>query len=161
MSLSNALSVAPLPHVYRSRDSILVDTANEYQLVHEPRAGVVLFRYEGWTSIAHWDPAREMMEASIARAGSIAIITNGLECTGYEPEVREAWSAWCSAYRKHIRMQHFLARSSLLRMGVQTMSMSSRTAVKLYREPHELEAAVLADCPDVDLAPIQARRKSR
>jgi hypothetical protein len=157
MEMEGTTRPHPTPRIVQQGKRIIAESEEEYTLAYEVRPGVVAFHFEGWTTSAHIEPLQKLLSASIARAGSIVIITNGDGCNGCDLEVRNYWTEWTGKHRHLLKAQHYYTPSPMMRMGLQMMGMQSGAPIVLYKTLGEFEEVVATEYPEIDLATLRRR----
>ena len=111
--------------------------------LHTPGPKLVVSVAKGHLEECHILPYMQRVNELIARDGSVTILHDWYEMTGYDTRVRVDWTRWSQERVKQIESTHILVRSRVVAMGVRTAALAlSLVGARLssYTERDQFEA---------------------
>jgi hypothetical protein len=112
--------------------------------IRHPAPGVVLFIEKGFLSSEFADYILQHSDRALREADKVHLFVDGYELDSYDPEIRNAGSAWLKKNATRVVTQHMLVRSRLTKMGLSVVSLALGGLIKGHHERLAFEADLAA-----------------
>jgi hypothetical protein len=99
---------------------------------------------EGFLSSESADHILQHSDRALREADKVHLFVDGYELDSYDPEIRNAGSAWLKKNATRVVAQHMLVRSRLTKMGLSVVSLALGGLIKGHHERLTFEADLAA-----------------
>jgi hypothetical protein len=108
--------------------------------VSHPAAGVLVFVEVGSLDIRFVEPIILHSNLALEQAPAIEVFVDAYDLVGYDPEVRNAASAWLRRNAARVLAQHMLVRSRFTKMGLAVVSLAFGGLIHGHHERTSFDA---------------------
>lgn len=112
--------------------------------IRHPGPGVVLFIEKGFLVADFAAHIRTHSERALEQSAAITLFVDGFDLDGYDPEIRNAGSAFLKEHGPKVVAQHMLVRSRLAKMGLSVVSLMFGGLIKGHHERNSFDGELAA-----------------
>ncbi len=109
-------------------------------VIKHPAPGVVVFVEKGFLVAPFAEHIGRHSDTALQEADKIQLFVDAYELDGYDPEIRNAGSAFLKQHPDRVAAQHMLVRSRLTKMGLSVVSLMFGGLIKGHHERISFDA---------------------
>jgi hypothetical protein len=104
----------------------------------------LLARFHGHGDARFADPLMRAGNALIAKSGQLELFFDADDISGYDSELRTAWTSWFIRQRSKMTRIHFVSRSKVASMGAAVVNLALLGLIEIHPDLRAFDAAARA-----------------